>query len=1216
MAKAAYVQYGSPAGPVNPEPGFSPPVRADLGPVRAQYQPTTQVYPRFYGVRQPAGMLKPEQDFELGAGPYNPEGERVGEPYAGPLAVRGEVLPAELTKEGVLGPDSGPTIPLVNKAIPVGDPYGSDFELVFGAGALAKRGQTLPQIQGSKEVTPYVIPLPQELSSKETRLGVESITNDSKLAAEMADELPLIIKASSTPTTEKGTSPQTPPPDAMPLEQPPVAASVEATRGEVPSVEQSSPADRAELMRELVARKRLASQARVELSLIEQQREGQLAPAPRVVTEAEKLQRKARQDMMDFLGEKDDGQALTPDPDSMFTDEVVSLDEMAMEELAADGLEDFSEGADYIHQELNDLFGPESGRITLDTLLLGQGERLLKVWNWVKQMAARAYRAGKSLLDYLTGNKVDVAKAKDIDAFFQRMKESTSSAESFASSAGETSVKVGEVGKLANWTGVFSVEHPFRRIGAAETGFHLKNIHSVQDLYTEWGLRAARQMTKVKKPEGVDFADATLVSERPSLLKNYNEDQQTWLRQTTKMWEDLRDKMFQEYEQRGLLSKPWPDSFINRQKDQIRKLRDLIKGEKNPATKAMLNQQVNDLQAIIKLVEDTKYTPISAAWFYSQDQTNPASLIKTLKILNAIKRETPTLKFLLDQGLITREQADLRDVTAQYMRRVGKDFGLDNLLKAALKDGLIKKGYFEGWGTLPVSKYPVLRGYSINPHFQEVLEAHLESGRRPGPAASVGRAIEQGLHLVKAFQFINPLMLPGYDVHQGIMIGTMTREGATALAGAAAGLQIAGPTGLVVGAFVGGVAGMGLHTKVWKKAWKSVIQKDSAFKEAMENGLASKPFSLNFDDVSRQLAIIKDPFMGRLLEAAKQPPIGLLKELYAPMWNAAWWGSDLIRMVSYHHLRDNGYSAREAAQLAAKAHGDYAGIPPQTKRVLNALFFTPSFEIAMGKWYASMLASYYKAARKMFETTGKINERWGRVPKSIKAMMAGVVALAVVNFASDYNMKQMGYEPVPGFWGLKYRRKIQTKEGEKEMVVTLSSPSNRVLQYYSLAQRMFDPTTTDPVIARILQATKFKFHPVWRVGAELAWNQGPDGEPIYNAFDSSHDRNLAILRHVTRSSIRLYGMFDAHEVNQEQEAEIRKSMGEVVYWGLRPFTFSYLRGNADQRAAAKINNIKEELMNTFRDKREAPTREQLQRALDMMEEIMREREDANRQLRR
>lgn len=1408
MAKAASEQfatrYGSPDGPTpNPADAAGMPIRADFGPVRAQYEPSAVVYPRYYGMRPPTAMLKPEQDFELGAGPYNPAGERVGEPYGGAVALRGETRPAELTKEGRLVGE-GLAIPQINRAIPVGDPYGSDFELVFGAGALARRGQTLPAQQGNKAVIPWRIALGPSaiartpegrpvkaptLTPQEIQLGVESITGSPELAAKITKEetgtqslaqkiwtddrlereirstatrfnntsktviawvnpkdfvlattpigeemriakeagpldLPRMQQDYQTPflyvdrdtgqidghegrhrmqalanegvqsfpivinyreraeyerqdktvllpekfdggrqgqsnlvasnlislidankevirhTIDKtGTSPQpqpTPPspnatlperpatpveggevPTQQPIDNSIVESSNDALRSDVEQMASQAiaEADRAELMREIVARKRLAQSAKAELSLIEQQREFQNAPVPRVVSEAEKAQRRARQDMLSFLGEQDDGQSLTPDPDSMFSDDVVSLDEMAAEEQAANDEGNLSDTADYIYSELNDLFGPESGRITLDALLLGQGERIAKVWDWIKQLAARAYRAGKSLVDYLTGNKVDVTKARDIDAFFQRMNERQGSTESFASSL-DTAVKVGEVGKLANWTGVFSVEQPFRRIGAAETGFHLKNIHSIQDMYSEWGLRAARQMTKVSMPKGIDYADATLVAERPSLISKYSEDQQVALRQVVKMWSDLRDKMFSEYEKRGLLTKPWPDSFINRQREQIRKLRDLIKGEKSPATKATLNQQIDDLQAVIKLVEDTKYTPISAAWFYSQDQTNPTNLIKVLKILNATKRETPTLKYLLDQGLITREQADLRDVTAHYMRRVGKDFGLDNLLQAALKDGLIKKGYHEGWGQLPVSKYPVLRGYSIHPNFQDVIEAHLDSGRRPGPAASVGRAIEQGLHLVKAMQFINPLMLPFYDVHQGIMIGTMWREAAGALAGAKIGAELAGPTGMMAGAFAGGVAGMAGHAKVWRKAWKSTLQKDQAFRDAMENGLASKPFSLNYDEINRQLDIIKDPFMGRMMQVVKSPPIGLLKELYAPMWTAAWFGDNLIRMVSYHHLIDKGYSAREAAQLAAKAHGDYAGIPPQTKRVLNSIFFTPSFEIAMAKWYTSMLASYYRAARRMFETGSDVKAGWQRISKGTKAAMAGVVALAVVNFASDHMLKGLGYEPIPGFWGLKYRKKIRTAEGEKEMVVTLSSPSNRPLQYYSIAQRMFDPTTTETVPSQIMKAVKFKFHPLWRIGAELVWNQDPSGNRIYNPFDSSFDKNLAISRHVLRSSLRLYGMFDAQEVNVENEAEIRKNMGSIVYYAMKPFTFSYLRGNADSRARAKINNIKSELESVFGEKKEAPTREQLQRALDMMDEVMREREDANRALNR
>ena len=93
---------------------------------------------------------------------------------------------------------------------------------------------------------------------------------------------------------------------------------------------------------------------------------------------------------------------------------------------------------------------------------------------------------------------------------------------------------------------------------------------------------------------------------------------------------------------------------------------------------------------------------------------------------------------------------------------------------------------------------------------------------------------------------------------------------------------------------------------------------------------------------------IKDkPIMGTggtVLQAAE--------DIYSLSWNWAWKGDRLIRLTAYNEMLGRGFEPREAAQIVAKTHGDYAGVPPATRKKANLLFFTPTFQIAMTKLYA------------------------------------------------------------------------------------------------------------------------------------------------------------------------------------------------------------------------------------------------------------------------
>jgi len=293
---------------------------------------------------------------------------------------------------------------------------------------------------------------------------------------------------------------------------------------------------------------------------------------------------------------------------------------------------------------------------------------------------------------------------------------------------------------------------------------------------------------------------------------------------------------------------------------------------------------------------------------------------------------------------------------------------------------------------------------------------------------------------------------------------------------------------------------------------------------------------------------------------------------YRLSWNAAWKGDHFIRMITYHHYLKQGFIPREAAQLAAKAHGDYASIPPKTRRILNTIMFTPSFKIAM-----------MSAQVEMVNSVGKFAYKGGKIDKSEKAMAKMAVGLASGILLREAIFHALGFKTDK--FGLKYVKTVKTDEGEKELVLHTASPDNVVLRLWHRFHPRSMATEPDKFNALVSRA-KWEAHPLYQWAYELLSNKSVTYEPVYNKFDDPDKITRDIFSYSVKRILRITEMVPGISESQKRLAATKafvKDSGNIALV-LNWFVLPYMRNPKDQRTRYKAQAIIREFTTLSREK--------------------------------
>ena len=720
---------------------------------------------------------------------------------------------------------------------------------------------------------------------------------------------------------------------------------------------------------------------------------------------------------------------------------------------------------------------------------------------------------------------------------------------------------------------VFSIQAPFIKAGAKETGFQVKNYFGNIGLSHEQGLKLINDFNKFNvKPVTVkesgfkasgelDYTDLTYLSERPGYFVRLTPEEKKLASPAKKAYKDYADKWFKKVNEIGWLGEPFPKSLITRNNKTIGNLKASLPRLKGEA-KAKAQAEINKLQDQIDRIKKQKiqFVSIPAKAILDKADADPILREKIMSILPHWGRTTITVKDLVDSGVITRKDADIRNIIGEYSDRMGRKYALGKIFENAEKEGLIKsQAEKPDWPTARIFvkgqhvSIPQLRGKRLDPFFNDVITSFFSKGQ-------VGMGGVFGI--IKMAQFYNPLFMPMYDVLQAAALGV----------------------------FLNPVKGM----EYIAKGVKDSFLKTENWERASENGTFSKPFVIPYDKWEYKFTeAMKDNKMGDFLKKAALPT-NWIPMLYTASWKTAWKLDETVRMMSFNYLKDKGMTDREAGQMAALFHSDYASVPPATRKMLNKVLFTPTFKITMGKLYINMLKGGVDILKKGTKATTED-----------KLLARGaLLALAGMQGISLYFISQ-GYEEVEKF--RKYSKRVETDEGIKENVITLANPFNIPWRYYYRVKGAFKPQTTN-VAEKMLQIVKWDLHPIWRVGADVVDNYNWN---VYNPFDKSGkiatDVGLYATGEFVKITKSLLESAKEGEIKADAFKAMQKDFGKIEAIVLKPFVFNYLREVKEKRRSWAIQKLQKDfrlMMYIKPSKDPKENYERLQNFNKRMQEIM------------
>lgn len=725
-----------------------------------------------------------------------------------------------------------------------------------------------------------------------------------------------------------------------------------------------------------------------------------------------------------------------------------------------------------------------------------------------------------------------------------------------------------------------SVQMPYENLDAHETGLAAKLMFSRIDRYEKNNeAKMLKLLNKMKElfPKGakaIDRAYVVFAAERADMGEFLN----TIGDETYRKKIETLGTMLRKYFDDAKISYKNRDMDVDYKKRRTAQLRKRLADGQDKLTAT----EIQDLEAAIQQMEDMEYVhiPYEIMFTKAREAMNKHKKYakkdqkRKLKLTIENMRRGGTLYDLFISGKLELEDINPFEIMGNYGRRQSKDFALADLRDAALKDGMLKHSKTKprdgnNWTKIPkelsaLGKYmekadsnvPV--GYMRSELFdtlQNTLQATLESS-----------FIDPFIGKTKMWQFVNPIFLPAYDTVQSAMAGNLAtipkiREGLRHVRENTREYQEA--------------AHWGLFSKPYAAPFKEFKMKLDAFTQKSEKGEVSNSLQkmahwlVRNGNYSKEAAreAIRKIHKGELSGAFDA--MDVLDPLYAASWKVAWQLDEGMRMMTFQHFRNKGMTVREAAQAAAEYHADYASVPANTRKGLNRFFFTPTFQIVMGKLYKNMLG---EAGRMMLGKVGKKGEAYQ------KAMVAGIFATAAVNIGVDAVMRGLGFEAEE--WGRKYVRRYKDERGKnKEQVIVFSHPANLPIRWFAKTLGSFGEPGDDLMdgARRMVGNMKWDLHPLWRTAASLADNTTMSGDEIWNRNDHGLVKSVKFLEFMTNDIIGIWREVIGPTVGRRLEGQatidsrnqLAKDIGIMTHV-LDQFVFHYSREPRHRQLAAKI----------------------------------------------
>jgi hypothetical protein len=157
-------------------------------------------------------------------------------------------------------------------------------------------------------------------------------------------------------------------------------------------------------------------------------------------------------------------------------------------------------------------------------------------------------------------------------------------------------------------------------------------------------------------------------------------------------------------------------------------------------------------------------------------------------------------------------------------------------------------------------------------------------------------------------------------------------------------------------------------------------------------------------------------------------------------------------------------------------------------------------------------------------------------------------------------------------WGRRYKKVVETDEGEREVVFTWSTPANMFLKYIYRARDSMKPEIESPLLD-FIKRNIWEFHPIYRVSWQIATNDNGRGDPIVNRWDEDDVKLVKRSWYATKSIVQLLGTMDKELSNKEAMDKFAKETSKTFEMITRPFAVKYMRSTEDRRKGFKIKKL-------------------------------------------
>ncbi len=684
----------------------------------------------------------------------------------------------------------------------------------------------------------------------------------------------------------------------------------------------------------------------------------------------------------------------------------------------------------------------------------------------------------------------------------------------------------GNIGLLfRKFLGKLDTPYPWERAGFKRTGSAMKRLFSIMGMYENHAKFYLSRISKQLKGDAKRIKEAFTIAESGTEIEELMtaETRDESMIKAVELIRDWLDGVQGDLKGLGY-NADWSQDLlglIETQIDYLINSKDAIKrvirerGTKKGKPKDVVEQEITD--ALNKLADriqnlrtqavraeggEFKFVPLpSMAFIHSAILNAPEDLVKAFEGLQK-KRGDKIRQLRLRDFEEAGMEIDIPQMMLDYSRSAGRRAAFLTLRQAAELDGIavrrpkVDDRLTEARKDLGLVPSPLRR----SDHFKEIFGEY--EMVRPMSHWLTNFATSQALNpfqktvnTTKMMAFWNPLFLGVYDIVQASMVN--------------AGLPFLSP-------------------KSFRAAWKDIRELTPNFLEAEKFGLSSQPFSSPLKRSQQEFqAAMEGPLKNFLKDSFGQTTnvlkasTHLTRNIYQTSWDTAWFLDRFVRQITYNWAKETkGMSPQEAAEFAATVHADYGAVPVGTRRFLNTIFFTPTFKIAMGKFFVRAL----QGMGAVFEGTATIPQR------TAAQAIGGALGIMV---AMDMFMLSLGFERDE--FGRKYVKTDQTEFGPKEIVITWSAPHNLWLKY---AQRfktaMIEPQSFENRLGTLVNSFKWEVQPLFRAVIETAENKGTANRRIYWEFDDAHLKVIKSLQHLGTSIVQILALLGPPIQDPEQ----------------------------------------------------------------------------------